>query len=156
MKSRGLLATSLALFAGVATLDWLADASRFLTFRVFAASVGLGICTLAVVYYRRPYPLVAWPAFVAAVWALTWWDHSPVKPFARFYSATHMGMTRAEVLAELDRHYDWSNSYPKPEAFSVQAGHMGFTINPPGWNDVMVVCLYFEDDRVVRRSLHDD
>src|SRR5688572_19998151 len=98
MNDRGILTTTLVLLAllgAAAVFDWGANASRFLTFRVFVAAVGLGTCLLAVIRYRTRWPLTVWPAFVAAVWALTWWDHSPVKPFARFYAATEMGMTRA-------------------------------------------------------------
>jgi hypothetical protein len=146
----------LGLFGCAVALDWSVDASRFLTFRVALASLGLVICATTAVACRCFKPLVVFPVVVAAVWALPWWDHSPVKPLSRFYGATYIGMTRAEVQAELDRHYGWSDRHPKPEAFSVQEGHLGYKIQPPGWDDVMVVCLYFDNDRVVYRSLHDD
>jgi hypothetical protein len=159
MKNRAMLTTALmllVLFLGAAAFDRLADASRFLIFRAFVAAMGIGTCLAFVVYYRSRWPLALWPAFVIAVWALTWWDHSPVKPFARFYASTELGMTRAEVEAQLDRHYRWASHHSKPEPFSVRADHMGYKIKPPGWSDVMVVSLYFEEDRLVYRSLHDD
>jgi hypothetical protein len=101
-------------------------------------------------YHRKVY-MVLTVLYVAALiigWNVDW---SPAKPFYRFYSGIHPGMTVPEVQQRLDQAFPPNGPYPKPrteDASSDGQIRQLFRLEPPLSAELIMV--EFEQGRVTK------
>lgn len=76
------------------------------------------------------------------------------RAYKAFYQDIHVGMTRADVLAALNRHYPATGKRQRPEMTSDQPGQLGFFMNPEGSQEPNCegILLKLEADRVASKE----
>jgi hypothetical protein len=139
-------------------LDLLVAASTSRLFLGGTAALGVLAVGAAWAWSRRAECLLPLVPFAALLILLPQIDLSPLKPFARFYTAIKPGMTEAEVLRILDDQFPSAGRYPRPLT-NRRGGpsQLGFILDPKdGCYDAEIVNLDFEAGRVVTKRYYPD
>jgi hypothetical protein len=109
-------------------------------------------------YHRKVYVVMTGLYVTALVigWNVDW---SPTKPFYRFYSGIHSGMTMPEVQQRLDQAFPPNGPYPKPRTEQMAPSSNGqitqyFRLEPP--LSAEVITVEFSQGRVIKMGYSPD
>jgi hypothetical protein len=95
--------------------------------------------------------------FAASIITLHFVSLSAVKPFRRFFTSAHPGMTRSEVLDQLHRNFPEGGRFPQPVTNYDGPDRLVFVLDPSKWYyNAEIVQLRLRDGKTVAKEYHGD
>lgn len=144
-----LLGTVLVDLATAATVYW-----------EFALTVWLIAAILAIPTWRltkRLAPLVMFAAITLALLVLPFVPWPPTKPYRAFHACINKGMTQAQIVTLLDRHFQNRAFDGRPTITRRSADHIIMVLDPNnGRYNAEVIYVYFKNNRVVSKQYSPD